>query len=242
MQTDLDKASSVIQEFSRFANQYDTYNTIQSKVATQLIKKVPKRSYTRVLDIGCGSGKVFKNLKLQGIEAKTYVALDLSEKMLDIHPSDNNITKVCASFNDLEFKSYLPQKSYDLILSSSALQWSSTLTNTVKEISTISNYFYGAIFTSNTFKTLHQSANLQSPIYTTKDMINIFNLHYKNVQYDIKQYKLEFSSIREMFKYIKHSGVSGGEKKLSYIEIKKLMNTYPLTYLEFEVLFVTAKN
>jgi len=39
-----------------------------------------------------------------------------------------------------------------------------------------------------------------------------------------------------MFKYIKKSGVSGGEKKLSYKEIKKLINNYPLNYLEFEIL------
>lgn len=41
-----------------------------------------------------------------------------------------------------------------------------------------------------------------------------------------------------MFKYIKKSGVSGGEKQLSYKETKQLMHTYPLSYLEFEVLFV----
>ena len=55
-------------------------------------------------------------------------------------------------------------------------------------------------------------------------------------------YTLEFDSTREMFKYIKKSGVSGGEKKLSYKQTRYLMETYPLDYLEFEVLFVEAKN
>jgi malonyl-CoA O-methyltransferase len=44
-----------------------------------------------------------------------------------------------------------------------------------------------------------------------------------------------------MFRYIKKSGVSGGEKQLSYKETRHLMETYPLDYLEFEVLFVKAK-
>jgi malonyl-CoA O-methyltransferase len=43
-----------------------------------------------------------------------------------------------------------------------------------------------------------------------------------------------------MFKYIKKSGVSGGEKRLGYKEMKVLMELYPLNYLEFEVLFVEA--
>jgi len=41
-----------------------------------------------------------------------------------------------------------------------------------------------------------------------------------------------------MFKYIKRSGVSGGKKQLNYKQMKKIMQNYPLDYLEFEVLFV----
>ena len=44
-----------------------------------------------------------------------------------------------------------------------------------------------------------------------------------------------------MFNYIKKSGVSGGEKQLTYMQTKQLMKSYPLDYLEFEVLFVEAR-
>jgi malonyl-CoA O-methyltransferase len=44
-----------------------------------------------------------------------------------------------------------------------------------------------------------------------------------------------------MFRYIKQSGVSGGERKLSYTQTKQLMENYPLKYLEFEVLFIEAR-
>jgi malonyl-CoA O-methyltransferase len=65
---------------------------------------------------------------------------------------------------------------------------------------------------------------------------------YKEVKYEIYHYSLEFSSARDMFKYIKQSGVSSGERKLSYTQTKALMENYPLDYLEFEVLFIEAKN
>ena len=51
-------------------------------------------------------------------------------------------------------------------------------------------------------------------------------------------YKLEFEDTREMFKYIKKSGVSGSRNELSYKQIKALMEQYPLNYLEFEVVFI----
>ena len=63
---------------------------------------------------------------------------------------------------------------------------------------------------------------------------------YYNANFQLNSYQLEFETTREMFKYIKKSGVSGGEKQLSYRQIKQLMENYPLKYLEFEVLFVEA--
>jgi len=96
-----------------------------------------------------------------------------------------------------------------------------------------------SIFTSNTFKTLHHTANLQSPIYSADTVKETINRYY-DANFELREYRLSFESVRDMFNYIKKSGVSGGEKQLSYKQIKHLMNSYPLDYLEFEVLFVEA--
>ncbi len=63
---------------------------------------------------------------------------------------------------------------------------------------------------------------------------------YYHAEFELKEYRLYFETVREMFNYIKKSGVSGGEKQLTYKQTKQLMKTYPLDYLEFEVLFVEA--
>jgi malonyl-CoA O-methyltransferase len=52
------------------------------------------------------------------------------------------------------------------------------------------------------------------------------------------RYRLAFDSVREMFRYIKRSGVSGNRNLLKYKEMKSLMQNYPLDYLEFEVVFI----
>lgn len=234
--------SNVIEQFSRFAHHYNEHNVIQAKVAKALVSTVPDIEYKNILDIGCGSGEVFKNLQQHNISFKKFTALDSSPSMLDIHPTHAKITKIHADFNSKDFLNTLPTQHYDILLSSSALQWSDNLEFTLEKLSTLSKILHTAIFTSGTFKTLHQIADITSPIYTSEAVQQNILKYYSDVTFTVHHYTLEFDSTREMFRYIKKSGVSGGEKKLSYKQTRYLMEIYPLDYLEFEVLFVEAKN
>jgi len=236
------QVSNVVQEFSRFAHQYDKYNMIQAKVASELVEGLQSRSYARVVDIGCGNGSIFKNFKKQNIVVDSFIAMDSAQEMLNEHPQDEVIVKVCTDFNEEAFVLSLVNKKVDLCISSSALQWSVNLDFTLQRISEISGHLQAAIFTSGTFKTLHATAGISSPIYTSDSMQETLKKYYKDTRFKIHQYKLEFKNTREMFKYIKQSGVSGGERRLSYKQMKQLMLKYPLDYLEFEVLFVEGRN
>jgi malonyl-CoA O-methyltransferase len=236
------KASNVVQEFSRFAHLYDNYNMIQAKVATKLVQSLSSSHYRVLLDIGCGSGEVYKNCLNKGISIEHFIALDSSEKMLDLHPSCSLVTKICANFNDHDFIDLLPVNRVDMIVSSSALQWSSDLELTVERLCGLSKYISTAMFTAGTFRTLHETAGISSPIYSAHEIRSVFERYYDTVSFTLHHYKLDFTSVRDMFKYIKQSGVSSGERKLSYVQTKKLMRQYPLNYLEFEVLFIEAKN
>ncbi len=233
--------STVIKEFSRFAHQYDKHNEIQAKVATRLVEKLPKKYYPSILDIGSGSGEVYKNIMNNNISFDDFTAFDSSENMLTLHPQNKNIKKVCGNFNQKYFTEHFDAKHYDLVLSSSALQWSNNLDFTLSKISMLSKTFYASMFTSNTFKTLHTLAKVNSPIYSAKELEQCILKYYPEVKFELHSYTLYFDSVREMFRYIKRSGVSSGEKKLSFKETKALMLTYPLDYLEFEVLFIEAK-
>jgi len=237
-----ERMSNVIEEFSRFAHQYDKHNMIQVQVAKMLVSKLPVKRYRTILDLGCGSGEVFKNLEKQHIYFDSFTAFDSARSMLTIHPEAKKITSVCGDFNDKNFLKTLPRDHYDLLLSSSAIQWSEDLSVTLGAISSLSQTAYLAIFTSGTFKTLHQTANISSPIYSAEELQKNILQHYDDVTFELHHYTLHFDSVRDMFSYIKKSGVSSGEKKLSYKQTKALMKMYPLDHLEFEVLFVEAKN
>ncbi|SFZ97369.1 Biotin synthesis protein BioC [hydrothermal vent metagenome] len=233
--------SNVIKEFSRFAHQYNNFNIVQAKVAKKLVSKLPNRDYSSILDIGCGSGAIYENLQSSNVTFDSLTVLDSSENMLAVHPDSSVITKVCENFNSENFLDALPKNSYDLILSSSALQWSEDLSFTLGKIATLSKNVHFAIFTSGTFKTLHKVANITSPIHTAEVIQEEILKHYADANFELHSYTLHFETVLDMFRYIKKSGVSSGEKKLSFKETKLLMKNYPLDYLEFEVLFVEAK-
>jgi len=228
---------NVIQEFSRFANLYETHNIIQLQVAKKLVGMIEYKDYKRIIDIGCGSGSIYKNITKNSIEFEEFVVADLSKEMLDIHPSSSKIEKISFDFNNINSFEDIGDKQYDIVISSSALQWSQDLDMTLKEISKLSDKFYFSFFTSNTFKTLHKIAGVKSPIYS-KDFIKRYINSYYNASFELINYQLDFNSVYDMLRYIKQSGVSGGKKQLSYREIKRVIEDYPLDYLEFEVLFV----
>ena len=227
----------VVKEFSRYAHEYNRYNVIQKAVAQKLCTLLERKSYNKILDIGAGDGVVYKNLLAQHISVSNFVALDFSQEMLEIHPSDSNIMKLCLDFNDNNFPLFFKPHEFDLIISSSALQWSSNLSSLLTEISPLADKFLFSFFTSNTFKTLHQVLKIDSPILTKEEILDSLD-NYFEYELEIVEYRMDFESVHEMLRYIKHSGVSGGRKQLGYKQIKNLISIYPLDYLEFEVMFV----
>lgn len=236
------RSRNIIKEFSRFSNEYDSHSIIQTKIAKKIISDLPKKHFKNIIDIGCGTGAIYKFLMEQEVKFDFFYAMDGSTNMLSSHPEANNVIKKCFDFNSITSFENISNMKFDIIISSSALQWSKDLDFTLSNISKISSNFYGALFSSNTFKTLHKTADILSPIHGLDVIKKSFNKFYKNTVYEVITYKLFFDSKKEMFDYIKKSGVSGGEKRLSIMQTRKLINEYNIDYLEFEVIFVNASN
>ncbi len=221
---------SVKEEFSRFASEYDRYNIIQEKVVTHLLSKVSTSS-KRIVDLGCGRGGVCS--KLSGYES--FLGVDFSQNMLDLHPKSSETKLICADFNDASFLTTLKNYQADLIISASALQWAEDLASIFEAIR--GTPFALAIFTSNTFATLNRTAGIDSMLRSSSDVIGLAE-RILGAKSEVVHYKLEFANTKEIFSYIKRSGVSGSRRVLSYKESKRLLLEYPLSYLEFEVVFL----
>ena len=220
-------------EFSRSAAAYEQYNIIQQQVARKLVHSIGDAPQ-KILDIGCGSGAVFKAIDW---ELEHFVALDFSESMLSNHPTSEHITCKLADFNNTNTFETM-HGDFDRIISASALQWALHLDTVFASIAALNAPISLAIFTCNTFRSLYECAKLK-PILRCSDEVTALAKKHFDAHYETVTYTLAFESPREMFGYIKKSGVSGGRRVLSYQQTKRLMQEYPHDYLEFEVLFIS---
>jgi len=66
------QVSKAVKEFSRFANQYSNYNIIQVEVAKTLVEQLPSNTYSTIIDIGSGSGEVYKNIERNNISFEQF--------------------------------------------------------------------------------------------------------------------------------------------------------------------------
>jgi malonyl-CoA O-methyltransferase len=198
---------------------------------------VNKCSYQgkRILDLGAGSGEVWRNITWP---YELFVAADASEDMLRLHPKVDK--KILCNFDEASCFQRLSQFRFDQVFASSSLQWSKDLKRVFERIAALTPNVALALFSANTFKTIHQLSKLRSPIYEKEEIVERLN-EYFSVKIEIKEYKLFFKDKLELFRYIKRSGVSQGVKRLSYKETKRLIESYPYNYLEFEVVFAWSK-
>lgn len=226
---------SVKNQFSKYAKDYNNHNIIQQIVAKSLVREITKKP-KRVLELGCGSGQIYKNIDW---ELEYYKAIDFSSSMCKLHPKADNIDVKCFDFDTPEFIENIKDEKYDLIISSSALQWSKDLKKIVKTLASISPEINTALFTSNTFKTIQNITDKKSPILDENSIKEAF-LEYCECEIEKYNYNLEFDNKKDLFDYIKKSGVSGASASLDFKEAKKLYKEYNLNYLEFEVIFIKA--
>ncbi len=236
--------------FSKYANYYDDFSIIQkiatkacvNDVAGHISNSKHKKTKYIILDIGCGSGFVYKNIKkcvgALGVEFEFW-AIDKSANMLKRHPKNSNVRLEQLSFDDVAFEEFLNKhkNKFDYILSSSSLQWSKNLSLIVellKQTNPNAKLSF-ALFSSNTFKTIYTITKHKSPILSKDEIYNEFE-GFKIEQFN---YNLEFAIKRDMFRYIKKSGVSSNANSLSYKQAKHLYKNYNINYLEFEVVYIS---
>lgn len=227
-----------IKEFSRQAKNYDSHTVVQKRVAAYLFSKISTMPQ-KILDLGCGTGEVSRQISWQ---YSKLVAVDDARGMCDIHPIAKNITVLNENFESDVFKEYVRVSGrFDMVVSSSVLQWSQDLENTLAFIANSSHDIALSIFTDNTFKDIYNTTKLKTHLPNANYLIELLKKYFV-FTCEIKNYRLPFEDNLSKFRYIKKSGVSGGVKRLSVTEMKNLIKNYPHQYLEFEVLFVWGKS
>ncbi len=227
------------EEFRRFAEGYSRYSLIQERVAAALAKRVGT-GFDHIVDLGCGSGAFYKAYKAFGGGFTNYYAVDQASEMLRLHPDAKGVKKIVGDFDDEALYEKLSGLESDIVVSSSALQWSRDLNLALERIASLGKPVAISVFTSGTFASLHDTAGVNSPIRSKEETIEAIR-NSLNADITILEYNLYFRDILSMLRYIKGSGVSGGKRMMEYRQIKTILERYSLPYLEFEVVVALSE-
>jgi len=209
--------------FDRFAHTYGEYNVIQKRI----IKKYLPFVKNRIVDLGCGSEGlcVYKKFDF-------YLGVDASEEMLKRNPCNT----LKADFNTKKCFELIRKYDFDQIVSFSALQWADDLEFVFREIKNLKKEYLLAVFTSNTFKSLHKELGIKSPIYSKEEILQAGRvLNPRSVE--TLYFEMSFSSPKELLEYIKFSGVSGNVK-VPPVKIRNFLKSFSVDFLEFEVIVI----
>jgi malonyl-CoA O-methyltransferase len=230
--------NSILRRFNSHAAQYARLNTLQSDIAALLAQKVRSWRPKRILDLGAGSGAVFSAIDW---EVERFVAVDFSPNMCALHPRKNGVEVLCANFDSPDDLSRLNAFApFDLAMSSSSLQWARDLSVPLALAASFAYRAAFAIFTDGTLKTLHcvagTRANLRSYDETAAMISRFFD-----VTFERREFRIRFANTRELFRYIKDSGIGGGFNTLGTSKARKLVREYPHAELEFETLFAVSR-
>ncbi|MEW6171174.1 MAG: methyltransferase domain-containing protein [Candidatus Omnitrophota bacterium] len=249
----IDKAI-VRDNFSRIASQYEEKAILQEKIGKSFLNGinhlVKKSGY--ILDIGCGSAKLTKEINILNPQAKIF-ALDLSLAMLEI--AKNKCDCLLADAQNLAFL----KDSFDLVISNLTYQWINDLSKAFLEAKRIlknNGDFCFTVFGQSTLEELRSvykrvtKRNIPN-ILLKKDYIyqNLLEIGFKKIEINCFLEKELYLDLTSLVRWLKDIGTNRIEKP-SFIgreKWQKLNNLYKLNYeydnqvyASFEVIFVKA--
>jgi malonyl-CoA O-methyltransferase len=146
-------------KFSRNARQYDTYASVQKRMAVLLSEMIdiPPDRHVSILEIGCGTGYLtgiladkFPNAHICGVDIADGMIELVSEKL-----GSEKIKFICSDAEEMEMSD-----KFDIIISNATFQWFNSPYESIRKfINSLKSdgSLIFSTFTSGTFNELHQS-------------------------------------------------------------------------------------
>lgn len=149
--------NQVARHFSNAAKSYDTYATVQKKMAFELEKlMISHGEFKNILEIGCGTGFFTKILAKHYPNAKIVVT-DISPGMLAAAKENLN-SYHNISYHVMDGENIDLQQKFDLIISNAVFQWFTNYKNAFQcfhDHLTPKGYLLYTTFGEKTFTELH---------------------------------------------------------------------------------------
>lgn len=243
--------------FSRYANRYDSYCEVQDYAGKKLIDTLGQNHFARILDIGCGTGNFTTFLRDKFPDA-AITALDISADMINVAQSKIPPDKIDFITADAQTATF--SNNFDLIASNACFQWLGDLEATLarfKEILTTEGVILFSTFGPKTFRQLSQSLSqlhqkdvpISSTDFISSDTIEqILKKHFDRVSVVTQMIDKTYNSLLDLLNTIKYTGTRGAGiegislprhrltelEKVYKQEFKTIVATYQVFYCRAE--------
>ncbi len=226
--------SLVITRFKKSLKTYDENALIQKYTAEKLVKYLTKKKCKNILEIGCSSGVLTRQIK-KNLSYEKFFANDI------VAESEKYIVKIIpeVQFIEGDIEEIPLNDSYDLIISNACLQW-------CNNIEAVINKLYNALTPDGILLfSVFADENL-------KEIINIFKLpkrklkldklknNHENIIIESEIKKIYFNTPMEVLSHIKNTGANAlGEFKFTKSKLQNFVKTYKTLYSEGEKVYLT---
>lgn len=230
--------SKIANNFSRCAHLYDKYADIQNKAAFELTGYLKNNNFSRILELGCGTGN-YTSLLRRNFSGASIKAVDISEEMVSV--AQNKLKNKDIEFIIADAENLTPDKDLDLVTSNACFQWFNDLKKTLPGYAALlprGGVLCFSIFGPRTFyelnavlETVSEKNRIDSAFFCDRDGLKaMLKDNFKSVRINEVCYQEILMSLKHLLEKIKYSGVRGnGLDKRAYFSrglLEKLQKTY----------------
>lgn len=223
-------------KFKKSMDKYDENAVVQKLMAEKLAANLPEKSYGKILELGCGTGILTRNL-VSKITYTKYFANDIVEKSkfyIDKIIPDNIF--ICGNAQKIK----LPSK-VDLIISNAMFQWFENLDKVLEYYGTLLNSggtIAFSTFSPENFKEIREITGLALDYKTTDEIRSILEKFFEVIYIETFEYKLNFNNPLEILAHMKNTGVNSlTEKQWGIIEVKNFCDEYKKHYPDLSLTY-----
>ncbi|MBD3427290.1 MAG: malonyl-ACP O-methyltransferase BioC [Candidatus Omnitrophica bacterium] len=204
--------------FSRNAPRYEDHASVQRQCARILVDSLKGKEYPNILEIGCGTGIYTRLLRSTNKEARI-TAVDISPDMINIakeRMQDDKIVYLTEDGENIDLDA-----DFELVTSNASFQWFEDLhkamamfTGHLKKGGLLCFSMYGP-------DTFHEFKKVLNKHYGSRKWLSssrfipfgtvkaVMDKYFSRVELSEKHFEVEFISLWDMLKDIKHSGTRG---------------------------------
>ncbi len=226
--------------FGKAAESYDKHAAFQRDVADRLLSLLPDNLFgVRVLDLGCGTGYCTERLVQRGA---VVTCADLSEKMLEQARTRCGKTAkeyVVADAECLPFE----HNSFDLVVSSLALQWCEDLAVPLNEMKRVTKKGGKLLFSTLLEGSLYELKESWSKIDTHQHVNDFISLDRLNIalaqsecvdhRLDLPQIVVWYQTAFELMRDLKGIGANHVENRSQGLVSRSVLQCVEKEYRQF---------